>query len=73
MNLSTYLASFSKDSVLTNGGWMLDANSRLLFWVPPFYRVGLWRPENIAVLSRTQIKLDLTRFAHGSRWEECRS
>ncbi|KZP17818.1 WD40 repeat-like protein [Athelia psychrophila] len=64
---------FTDRSSLDNG-WMLASSSDLLFWVPPYYRLGLVRPGNVAVIvSGAAAELDLTTFVYGSNWQQCRA
>ncbi|KAI0337181.1 WD40 repeat-like protein [Trametopsis cervina] len=53
-------------------GYILGPNSELLFWVPPDYRPGLWRPSTQLVSAVRSLRLDLSRFVHGHRWRKCR-
>ncbi|KAF7984956.1 hypothetical protein HWV62_9893 [Athelia sp. TMB] len=52
-------------------GWMQNFPTELLFWVPPAYRAGLWRPYNTLLISEQSTRLDLSRFAHGNDWARC--
>ncbi|KZP10859.1 WD40 repeat-like protein [Athelia psychrophila] len=62
------------DSSSLDNGWMLASSSDLLFWVPPYYRLGLVRPGNAAVIvSGAAAELDLTTFVYGSNWQQCRA
>ncbi|KZP17839.1 WD40 repeat-like protein [Athelia psychrophila] len=64
---------FTDHSSLDNG-WILMSSSDLLFWVPPYYRLGLVRPSNTAVIvAGTPVELDLAAFVHGSNWQQCRA
>jgi WD40 repeat protein len=58
------------DSQLVNG-WMQSKNSELLFWLPPYYRRGLWGPNTITVMARHTTKLDFSQFVHGTSWTQC--
>ncbi|KAH7923669.1 WD40 repeat-like protein [Leucogyrophana mollusca] len=54
-------------------GWIRDSQTGvLLFWLPPWARTGLWVPRNVLVISKTQTKLDFSKFAHGTAWVQCR-
>ncbi|KZP10174.1 hypothetical protein FIBSPDRAFT_758786, partial [Athelia psychrophila] len=53
------------------GWWMQNSSTELLFWVPPAYRTGLWRPNSTAVIGRHTTRLDLTQFVHGRDWARC--
>jgi WD40 repeat protein len=62
---------FQNDTQLENG-WILNMPSELLFWVPPWARIGLWWPANTAVIADQSTKLDLSQFVHGTSWTHCR-
>ncbi|KAN0102501.1 hypothetical protein V8E52_011886, partial [Russula decolorans] len=61
---------FRSDSQLENG-WVMNSPSELLFWVPPWSRIGLWWPGNTAVIADWSTKLDCSQFVHGTSWEKC--
>ncbi|KZP30866.1 WD40 repeat-like protein [Athelia psychrophila] len=61
---------FTSSSRLENG-WMVNSTVELLFWVPPAYRLGLWRPNNTLVIGPEHPRLDLTHFVHGDDWARC--
>ncbi|KZP09326.1 WD40 repeat-like protein [Athelia psychrophila] len=66
-------AVFRDNSKLENG-WILtptSSSSRLLFWVPPWHRQGLWWPRNTAVIAPGSMRLELGTFVHGVDWEQC--
>ncbi|KAF7346977.1 WD40 repeat-like protein [Mycena venus] len=53
-------------------GWILNAQSQLMLWIPPWLRDGLYLPQNSLVMSASgTTKLDFSRFVHGTSWEEC--
>jgi WD40 repeat protein len=54
-------------------GWVQNKNSQLLFWLPPYYRRGLYAPNVIAVMGRHRTKLDFSTFVHGTSWTQCYS
>jgi len=64
-----------EDSSRVEDGWMTGQNGELQFWVPPWYRTGLLWPRNSAFVSEspflrvTGVELDLTKFVHGTSWE----
>jgi hypothetical protein len=64
--------NFQYDSVTRNGWVTLDWTSELLFWVPPWSRTGLWRPNNVMVIGEGSTKVDLSYFVHGTNWQKCR-
>ncbi|KAG2109014.1 uncharacterized protein F5147DRAFT_612290 [Suillus discolor] len=51
---------------------MVGPNDRLLFWVPPASRPAFYSPWNALVIPGN-VELDLSRMAHGSRWQDCKS
>ncbi|KZP18430.1 WD40 repeat-like protein [Athelia psychrophila] len=67
---SSSVQGFKSSSRLVNG-WMQNSPNELLFWVPPAYRTGLWRPNSTVVISRHTTRLDLTEFVHGRNWARC--
>ncbi|KAI0341535.1 WD40 repeat-like protein [Trametopsis cervina] len=66
--LTQYTDSSELDEVT---GYMLGAEGELLFWVPPDYRVGLWRPSTLRVTGEHSLHLDLSHFVHGELWTQC--
>jgi WD40 repeat protein len=63
-------AEIYNSSRLVNG-WMQSKNSELLFWLPPYYRRGLWGPHTTAIMARHTTKLDFSQFVHGASWTQC--
>ncbi|KZP14106.1 hypothetical protein FIBSPDRAFT_752311, partial [Athelia psychrophila] len=61
---------YTSSSRLENG-WMQNTFTKYLFWVPPTYRTGLWRPDDTVVIAEHSTRLDLTRFVHGENWAQC--
>lgn len=57
---------------LEKSGWLVGPGSKLLMWIPPEYRTKLWRPSMRAVIGRNMMSLDLSKFAHGPDWAQCR-
>ncbi|KAG2029015.1 hypothetical protein BDR03DRAFT_805431, partial [Suillus americanus] len=58
--------------LLGDDGWMLGPNRQLLFWVPPASREAFrYNPRTALVIGRGSIELDLSRMAHGTRWQHC--
>ncbi|KAI0341545.1 WD40 repeat-like protein [Trametopsis cervina] len=66
--LTQYTDSSELDEVT---GYMLGPEDELLFWVPPDYRVGLWRPSNLWVAGEHSLHLDFSHFVHGEQWTRC--
>ncbi|KAF7363054.1 WD40 repeat-like protein [Mycena venus] len=53
-------------------GWILNAQSQLMLWIPPWLRDGLHLPQTSLVISASgTTRLDFTQFVHGKSWEEC--
>ncbi|KAF7363053.1 WD40 repeat-like protein [Mycena venus] len=53
-------------------GWILNAQSQLIIWIPPWLRDGLYLPQNSLVISASgTTKLDFSQFVHGTSWEDC--
>ena len=61
---------FGDNSKLADG-WIHGSNSELLFWVPPLFRDGLWRPRNTVVIAKVSTRLDFNSFVHGNSWTQC--
>ncbi|KAI0340395.1 WD40 repeat-like protein [Trametopsis cervina] len=60
------------DSSFIVDGWVLGPDGALLFWIAPDYRSALCRPGNTWILSARALELDLSCFAHGTSWTDCR-
>ncbi|KAG1863998.1 WD40-repeat-containing domain protein [Suillus tomentosus] len=57
--------------VLREDGWIMGPNRRLLFWVPPASQKALrYNPRTTFAIPRG-VELDLSRMAHGTRWQDC--
>ncbi|KAG1752760.1 hypothetical protein EDD22DRAFT_784786, partial [Suillus occidentalis] len=57
---------------LRHDGWMVGPNHRLLFWVPPASREAFsYNPGTALIIPRGHVELDLSRMAHGTRWQQC--
>jgi len=63
-DLRSTFTSLGKD------GWMMGPNQRLLFWVPPASRKPFYNPWTAFLIPRGA-ELDLSRMAHGTRWQHC--
>jgi WD40 repeat protein len=58
--------------VMSNDGWMVGADRRLLFWVPFRTREQpLYHPGTVFVIP-SGLEIDLSRMAHGECWANCR-
>ncbi|KAF8996840.1 hypothetical protein BDQ17DRAFT_1190808, partial [Cyathus striatus] len=51
--------------------WVKDKHNNLLFWVPVHLRKSLCSYETTQILGGKMVKLDLSRFKHGTNWTEC--
>ena len=52
-------------------GWVRDSEGRLLYWVPPDYRVGLHSPTLLTIPRTPQprsVSLNFGHFAFGTSW-----
>jgi WD40 repeat protein len=58
-------------ALLGEDGWMMGPNRRLLFWVPPASRKLFYNPWTAFVIPRGGPELDMSRMAHGTRWQRC--
>ncbi|KAG2354776.1 WD40-repeat-containing domain protein, partial [Suillus spraguei] len=56
----------------SDSGWVIGPKHRLLFWVPPASRHLLYSPATALVIPSGGPELDLSRMAHGERWQQCR-
>jgi WD40 repeat protein len=57
---------------LEEDGWMMGPSGRLLFWVPPASGEAFrYNPWTALVLPSGGPELDLSRMAHGTRWQHC--
>jgi hypothetical protein len=45
----------------------------LLFWVPESCRQAVCGPEILVIVGKRTTRLDLSQFAHGTSWTQCRS
>src|ERR1700728_4580797 len=62
---------FRSDHIIQNG-WIVDQpTTGLLFWVPPWSQIGLWRPNNVFVIGKGSTKVDLSHFVHGTNCQQC--
>jgi hypothetical protein len=62
---------FRSDHIIRNG-WIVDQpTTGLLFWVPPWSQIGLWRPNSVLVICKGSTKVDLSHFVHGTSWQQC--
>ncbi|CAE7094394.1 unnamed protein product [Rhizoctonia solani] len=60
------------DWMLNDDGWVVDAESRRLIWVPPDLRKSLMWPRNIALLSQKGwVRLKFDGALMGENWAKC--
>jgi len=52
-------------------GWIVGPDGRLLLWVPVSLYPLMYVP-NILVAFNDVLQVDLSHFAHGESWQECR-
>jgi hypothetical protein len=59
--------------VYMENGWVMDADRKLLFWVPKDHRSGLVWPGSVGAMGGSGMitELDLERFRYGENWTEC--
>ncbi|CCM01095.1 uncharacterized protein FIBRA_03143 [Fibroporia radiculosa] len=63
---------FSRSLFPDEQGWLVGPSGELLFWVPVHLRARMWVPANTLVIPDDALQLDLSSFAHGFSWHECR-
>jgi WD40 repeat protein len=68
---STASSDFCDNDWKLNNGWIYCKNHEFLFWVPPSYRTGLWRPRNTLVIGKYSTRLELSQFFCGMAWAQC--
>ncbi|KAF8975492.1 hypothetical protein BDQ17DRAFT_1182634, partial [Cyathus striatus] len=51
--------------------WVIDKYHNLLFWVPVYHRESLCDDRIIKILGKKMVKLDLSKFKHGTNWVKC--
>ncbi|EIN08023.1 tricorn protease domain 2-containing protein, partial [Punctularia strigosozonata HHB-11173 SS5] len=53
-------------------GWVVGPKDERLLWIPPQHRRDLiqW-PCTMVIPSYDMVQLDLSRFAHGTSWQDC--
>jgi len=71
-------SSFLDDSripasvTLTEEGWVVGPQGKLLFWIPMNIYPIMYFPGNSLVIPNDASQLDLSHFAHGPSWQVCR-
>jgi WD40 repeat protein len=58
--------------LMEDDGWMIGANRRLLFWVPPASREQPFYSLRTALVIPSGLEFDLSCMAHGENWSNCR-
>jgi len=53
-------------------GWIVGPDGQLLLWVPASLYPVVHVPKLLLVISNDVLKVDLSRFAHGESWRNCR-
>ncbi|KAL4073021.1 WD40-repeat-containing domain protein [Scleroderma yunnanense] len=66
-----FYGNIHKFTRLHKDGWIVGESSQLLLWIPPASRKSFYSPQNILVIPRGGIQLDLSKMAHGSMWHQC--
>ena len=57
---------------LTEEGWVVGPEGKLLFWIPMNFHPIMYFPGNSLVIPNDASQLDLSHFAHGTSWQMCR-
>jgi len=58
----------------TEDGWVVGPEGRLLLWMPGSLYPAVYTPGTTLVISQADaLQLDLSHFAHGMTWHECRA
>jgi len=58
----------------TEGGWVVGPEGRLLLWIPGSLYPAVYTPGITLVIPQVDgLQLDLSHFAHGMTWHECRA
>ena len=52
-------------------GWLQRPSGELLLWVRPELHLGLYLPGVVHVIGADSIKIDLSKFVHGTEWLKC--
>ena len=71
---ATFLHQYPTGSVVTDQddeGWLQRPSGELLLWVRPELHLGLYFPGVIHVIGADSIKIDLSKFVHGTEWLKC--
>ncbi|CCM06543.1 uncharacterized protein FIBRA_08817 [Fibroporia radiculosa] len=71
---ASFLQGSPPPSLFPNdAGWLIGPEGRLLFWVPPHLQRTMHTPVTTMVIPSSGLQLDLSNFAHGELWQDCRS
>ncbi|KAG2065808.1 WD40 repeat-like protein, partial [Suillus decipiens] len=52
----------------TNDGWIVGADRRLLFWVPPASQQQPFYSPGLVFVMPSGLEIDLSHMAHGEHW-----
>ena len=52
-------------------GWLQYPSGELLRWVRPELHLGLFFPGVAQVIGADTIKIELSKFVHGTEWLKC--
>ena len=52
-------------------GWLQYPSGELLLWVRPELHLGLYFPGVVHVIGVDSIKIELSKFVHGTEWLKC--
>ena len=52
-------------------GWLQYPSGELLLWVRPELHLGLFFPGVAQVIGADTIKIELSKFVHGTEWLKC--
>ena len=52
-------------------GWLVCSSGELLLWVRPELHLGLYLPGVVHVIGADSIKIEVSRFVHGTEWLRC--
>ena len=73
---TTFLHQYPIGSVVTgltrsDEGWLQYPSGELLLWVRPELHLGLYFPGIVHVIGADSIKIELSKFVHGTEWSKC--
>ncbi|KAG6330292.1 hypothetical protein ID866_8798 [Astraeus odoratus] len=56
---------------MQSDGWIVGRNGPALLWIPITHYPFLYHPHSILIIPGNIVELDLSRMAHGSKWQQC--